>query len=245
MSIASVYPYLLLRATFNIVGHNGHMTLYTPRQASISSGIAESTVRLYCREYADFLSPSATPPRGEARRFTPEDVAVFKTVKTLRDQGLTSADILIALQKGERYEPDPDDLPSGKPQPEAPEQVTAAATMALDLVRGQIRSLENERDYLRRQLDAERAARIDAEKAAAHLAGLLEARSAPVAPAASEPPAAAPFDTLLVDSTPTIEEDPAFIRLRQENALLQTWIDIYKENRNRSWWQRLTRHLRP
>jgi hypothetical protein len=50
-----------------------------------------------------------------------------------------------------------------------------AATLALELVQGQVTSLTNERDYLRDELDKERQARLTAEVDAARLTGQLDA----------------------------------------------------------------------
>jgi DNA-binding transcriptional MerR regulator len=151
--------------------------MYTTRQAAQIANIATSTVRLYAKEYSDYLSPSATPAPGEMRHFTADDIAVFRTVKAMRDMGATSEQIFDTLASGERYEAveSPETPPRG-PQ-KAPEAPTGA-TMALELVKGQVEALQNERDYLREQLTAERAARIEAERQAARLAGQLEAQQA-------------------------------------------------------------------
>lgn len=139
--------------------------------------VSPQTVRTWVGEFSTYLSPQATPPKGQARTFSPEDVSVLALVATMRENLAPYEAIHAALASGERMEP----LSSQNEAHEAPSGATdsqpgqTAATMALELVKGQVESLQNERDYLRDQLSAEREARITAEKEAARLAGKLEA----------------------------------------------------------------------
>lgn len=60
---------------------------YTPHSAAQVVGIGVSTVRLWCREYAEFLSPLAAPAEpGTARTLLESDVATLQLVKELRER---------------------------------------------------------------------------------------------------------------------------------------------------------------
>ena len=60
---------------------------YTPHSAAQVVGIGVSTVRLWCREYAEFLSPLAAPAQaGTARTLLESDVATLQLVKELRER---------------------------------------------------------------------------------------------------------------------------------------------------------------
>ena len=139
---------------------------YSVTQASRLSGVSKSGIRLYCRDWEDYLSESANPPRGTARRFTQEDIAVFRTIKTLRDEGYTTDQIQEELEAGERYEPNYEEITTEEPHEatQARNEPLDAAHMALELIKGQVDALTNERDYLREQLENERVGRLENER---------------------------------------------------------------------------------
>jgi DNA-binding transcriptional MerR regulator len=62
---------------------------FTPNEAAIMLGTAAHNVRRWTEYHAAHLSPLATPPPGQARRYNGRDIEVLKHVKALRSQGLT------------------------------------------------------------------------------------------------------------------------------------------------------------
>lgn len=92
--------------------------MYSVSQVARAINRTPPTVRAWVKEFSDHLSTTANPPRGEERQFSEEDVAVLRTVATMRDQGTEYADIIAALDRGERLEPvdapPVDAPPSGK-----------------------------------------------------------------------------------------------------------------------------------
>lgn len=62
---------------------------FTPNEAAILIGTAAHNVRRWTEYHGAHLSPLATPPPGQARRYNGRDIEVLKHVKALRAQGLT------------------------------------------------------------------------------------------------------------------------------------------------------------
>lgn len=62
---------------------------FTPNEAAQMVGTAAHNVRRWTEYHAAHLSPLATPPPGQPRRYNGRDVEVLKHVKALRMQGLT------------------------------------------------------------------------------------------------------------------------------------------------------------
>lgn len=158
--------------------------MLTVKEVADRLGVSSNTIRVWTKEFDAYLSPTAAPGPGKTRMFADDDIAVLWTVKALRAQGVPSEDIHAALANGERLEPlegqnSRQEPPIGEDDSQRP---TSAVSMALELVRGQIEGLQNERDYLRAELTTEREARIDAERRAATAearAEMLERSSAP------------------------------------------------------------------
>lgn len=66
----------------------------SPHQAAQQIGVSVHTVRRWCKDHAQYLSPSASPDRGATRRLTSRDVEVLQEVSRLRSvEGLTTAQI--------------------------------------------------------------------------------------------------------------------------------------------------------
>jgi len=65
----------------------------TPHATAAMLDITPVTLRRWCEYHAGHLSTVANPLSGKARRFTGRDVEVLKHVRSLRAQGLTTADI--------------------------------------------------------------------------------------------------------------------------------------------------------
>lgn len=72
---------------------------FSPHQAALQLGISVHSVRRWCTEFAQHLSPSASPERGATRRLSEHDLEVLQEVKRLRDEeGLTVVQINERLQ---------------------------------------------------------------------------------------------------------------------------------------------------
>lgn len=69
-----------------------------PSRAAKQIGIPVSTLRLWCKVYAEFLSPGANPPTGEERRLTVADVETLQAVNQMRHNGMLPADIAQRLR---------------------------------------------------------------------------------------------------------------------------------------------------
>lgn len=80
------------------------MEHYTTQHLEILFGITHTTVKKRAREFAEYLSPTATPPDGKRRRFTEEDIKVLALVDDLHKRGYGWEDAHLALKRGERGE---------------------------------------------------------------------------------------------------------------------------------------------
>lgn len=145
---------------------------YTPTAAAAMIGISVSTLRNYCSQFKELLSPDATPPAGGERRLMPADVATLQKVKELRDQGMAPAIILATLQTEgvSTLQPYIDTQLAPAPAPvEAPIIApTNSLQIELQTIQRQIGELE-----ARRREDADYRARMITMFAAGVVAGLL------------------------------------------------------------------------
>jgi DNA-binding transcriptional MerR regulator len=140
-------------------------------EAARRFGVSPQTVRGWCDTFKEFLSPSATPPMGETRILTLEDLEALALVAKMR-QALSATDsIKAALAAGERVELEEE--PGEEFYPPAP-------VLAAELARreGQLEELREERDYLRDRLAQEQAARLEALERAARAEAKLETSEA-------------------------------------------------------------------
>ena len=150
---------------------------FTVTQSARAAGISASTVRLWAKEYAEYLSPGARPGKGEQRLFAPDDIAIFKTIRAIRGSGGNTEQIVAALDNGERLETPqepPQDVPGQSPG-------TQTALLPMELIQAivtpykqQIEANTTRIERLEGELANERAARLDAEKEASRLSGRLE-----------------------------------------------------------------------
>lgn len=135
-------------------------------------GVSPQTIRTWCDTFAAWLSPTATPPSGDVRIFTTDDLAVLALVAEMRQHLVGYEAIKAALERGERGEAPPQD------QGETPGGEMAALAIRYERelahAEGRIVQLEGERDHLREELQAERSARLDAERRAATAEARLE-----------------------------------------------------------------------
>ena len=161
--------------------------MLTVKQAADQIEKHPNTIRKWTSVYSDALSTIAKGTGGKERRFAEDDMTVMWTIAVLKSEGKHTEDIKTDLATGLRIEPilEPktEDVPkngaaSGENVAKDGPTVQEASTMALELVKGQVDSLTNERDYLRDELEKERIARIDAETDAARLSAEVEAARA-------------------------------------------------------------------
>jgi len=146
---------------------------YSVSQVARIVGIAPNTVRDWTRK---FEIEAQTEVDAE-RRYLPDDVALLRTVKVLRDQGEPMKRIMPRVAEGERLEP-----PEGPPDPpELPQDASASDTALVSQAqaevaryRGKIEAVEDERDRLVVQLADSQANHIGAEIRAAAAEAKLE-----------------------------------------------------------------------
>lgn len=114
---------------------------YSTRHVIELFSVSHETVKNWTREFADFLSVGATPPAGQRRAFTEDDLRVFAVISEQKKRGLTYADIHASLKAGQRGD---------VPQPTALDRLPP-------VVQDMIVRLRDELADLRAQLDAEKA----------------------------------------------------------------------------------------
>ncbi len=79
----------------------GELTsLYRPAQAATLAGISLTSLREYTIAYAPFFSEHATPPPGEPRLFTPEDVRLLAFIADNVRQGASYEEVIQRLASG-------------------------------------------------------------------------------------------------------------------------------------------------
>ena len=111
------------------------MTQYAPRQVKAllstpESPLSDSTLRRWSEVFRRHLSPSATTA---PRRYTEQDIAVLRRVKTLSNSGMRIAEIDSMLDQSE---PLPPTEPATEPQ-EAPTTALTTVTALLDTLAAQ------------------------------------------------------------------------------------------------------------
>ncbi|MCS7220416.1 MAG: hypothetical protein RML36_00960 [Anaerolineae bacterium] len=75
-------------------------TLYRPAQAATLAGITLAHLREYTLTYAPFFSEHATPPPGEPRLFTPEDVRLLAFIAENTRRGADHEEVIQRLASG-------------------------------------------------------------------------------------------------------------------------------------------------
>lgn len=140
--------------------------MFSVKEIATSLQVSSNTIRAqWGREFADYLSPGANPPKGHKRKYNQDDLDVFATIATLRNQEKSYEDIHQALADGTRLRPDA--------FIEVGEHNQTLTLIYTHL--SQISALLDEKDKqiatLRDQLQREREARQAAEMDAAKLRG--------------------------------------------------------------------------
>ena len=102
---------------------------YTPTQTARHAGISPNTVRLWSKEYREFLSEHANPAPGVDRSYTPGDVAVMQEIAQLRANNISTADVKERLRQQPPQAPDTlqDNTTAANEAPAAPPVSNALA----------------------------------------------------------------------------------------------------------------------
>jgi DNA-binding transcriptional MerR regulator len=75
--------------------------LYTVKQAADATGISKPALRVYSQRYARWLSTEATPEKGQARLFTPDDLKLLKFIYEQTAAGVNHEQVVERLDAGE------------------------------------------------------------------------------------------------------------------------------------------------
>jgi len=122
----------------------------TPGKIIEQLGITPITLRRWCAYHKAHLSPGANPGEGVTRRFTGRDLEVFKHVRSLRDQGLTTEQINEQLNGLTFPEIEPGDqadvldAPPASPEGPGAAQLPVRALDDLSPLLGRLERLEQE-----------------------------------------------------------------------------------------------------
>ncbi|GAB4559182.1 MAG: hypothetical protein Kow0047_04870 [Anaerolineae bacterium] len=141
------------------------VALFRPAQAASLAGVSLASLKHYTLQYAPFFSPEATPPEGERRWFTLQDIKLLAFIHQLTNRGASKDEILRRLAGGElaefQWQPPVSALES-RPRAQA-EQMQESLQAAVKALLEQLQQI-----YLREQELMERLL------AAEHRIGYLE-----------------------------------------------------------------------
>lgn len=76
--------------------------MYTNKDIAERFGISRESARLWSNQFADYLSPTATPQPGRQRNYTDDDLSVFGLVASMKGEGKQNDEISAALAAGQR-----------------------------------------------------------------------------------------------------------------------------------------------
>lgn len=147
--------------------------------------INDQTVRVWCKQFAEFLTAAANPPKGATREFAEEDLKVFRYVQFALQRGHTFDEVWSQLSEGNAIKSFEEVFKSGSDLSE--NTSGTAITNANDLVEqyavtvGRLGEVVEERDYLRNALEVERDAHGHTRERAARAEALIKDLPPPVA----------------------------------------------------------------
>ena len=126
----------------------------SPSQAADKIGVSVQTLRRWSGEFADSLSPEASPPKGKRRSYTPADLVMLAHAQELLASGRSVSEVAGILQT---IEAPPEAVAETLPAPvdqfagfeRLIDQVSALADQ-----KSEIERQATEIDELRRRLDA-------------------------------------------------------------------------------------------
>lgn len=120
---------------------------FTTQDVAQTFTISHQSVKNWSDEFADFLSPTASPGQGRRRAFTSEDLKVFAVVHDFHKRGYTYADAKMALANGQRGEvPEP-----SQTSPTVPPALLIQLRDEMTDLRLKLKAVESERDEERGQ----------------------------------------------------------------------------------------------
>lgn len=103
--------------------------------------ISHQTVRRWTEEFEQYLSSNATPPSGQMRMFTEDDLMVFALVADVKNRGGTYDDAHAQLRAGDRGE-----IPDKPPSDQQKKVVMSQLAIQNQELRAQVEALTKERD---------------------------------------------------------------------------------------------------
>src|SRR4051794_4805253 len=113
-----------------------------PKEVQDSLGVSAPTLRRWSEKFEDFLSPAAATSTTESggsaqRRYSDDDVRIFRTVKRLLDNGKTYEEANRALQDGVRidFDEEIESLTRTEPQSSPPAILEAQEHPAIQIFR--------------------------------------------------------------------------------------------------------------
>lgn len=124
------------------------MDYFTTQHICSLFKVSHQTVKTWAREFAAYLSPTATPQDGKKRLFVIDDIRVFALIADYRSRGYVYDDAHLALRSGQRG-----DVPAtaGAIEPTAPPSAIVALKEELVSLRQQLTQAISERDETRGQ----------------------------------------------------------------------------------------------
>ena len=141
-------------------------------------GVNDQTIRVWCKQFADYLSAGATPEKGAARDFADDDLRVFRYVQYALSRGHSYDEVWSQLREGNALKSFGEVFEGDTPAVPGTGQ-GGAIVNAHDLLEqyavtvGRLGEVVQERDYLRgalheereaHNMTRERAARAEAER---------------------------------------------------------------------------------
>lgn len=127
--------------------------------------VSPSTIKMWCGEFGEYLSPLATPEPGQARAFNDDDIQIMGYIAAQRDNGRPYDDIAAGLANGEASRFIPPEHDRNDQQPTQLQVMRLTATIAR--FEGELTATNEALTLAREELTEERAARLEAEKKAA------------------------------------------------------------------------------
>lgn len=136
-----------------------------PSVAAATLGIAESTIRKYATDYADFLSPSGAGGDRKHRDFDDRDVRVLKLIRDMYAAGTNADDMDVTLQslKSSDWERLPDLDESARNIVPAPGALMEA-NRHNDVLLGEINILREQLEKAEKRSEADRKEVIDLQR---------------------------------------------------------------------------------
>lgn len=161
--------------------------MYKVGEVAKMFNINDQTLRVWCKQFADYLSPGATPPKGAVRDFDESDLRVLRYVQYALSRGHSYDEVWSQLRDGSALKSFEEVFEAATTDAAQPGQ-GGAITNAGDLLEqyavtvGRLGEVVQERDYLRGALEEERTAHGTTRERAARMeerARLLEALPPP------------------------------------------------------------------